>query len=111
MRVVRRTICVAALVLATPASAHPVPFYWPLPKTLRMIDGKRIQVGGRAVRIRSDTALCSGVGPRKRKAGKLRWKHFDCTYTTKGGLGRDVEFRLHVLGKLRFRITDAHWIA
>lgn len=107
----RRTIVwVTALVLAPPASAHPVPFYWPIAKTLRMIDGKRIRVGDRIVRIHSATALCSGTGPRKRKAGKLRWKHFDCTYTTGGGLGRDVEFRLHVLGKVRFRVTDVRWI-
>jgi hypothetical protein len=107
----RRTIVwVAALVLAAPASAHSAPFYWPIGKTLRMIDGKRIRVGDRIVRIHSATVLCSGTGPRKRKAGKMRWKHFDCTYTTGGGLGRDVEFRLHVLGKVRFRVTDVRWV-
>jgi hypothetical protein len=103
-------VVVAALVLATPASGHPVPFYWPLGKTLRMIDGKRIHVADRVVRINEATTLCAGVGARKRKVGKLRWKHFDCTYTTGGGLGRDVEFRVHVLGKVRFRISDARWI-
>jgi hypothetical protein len=77
---------------------------------MRLIDGTRLNVGSRVVRIQSATTLCSGDGRHIRRAGRLRWKHFDCTFTTQGGLGRDVEFRVHVRGRLRFRLTDAHWI-
>jgi hypothetical protein len=40
-----------------------------------------------------------------------QWRHFRCTHTTRRGLGRDVDFRVHVLGVRRFLITDARWIA
>jgi hypothetical protein len=110
--VLRRTISViaAALVLAAPAGAHPGPWCWTYVKMMRRIDGARVHAGGRTVRVHSDTTLCSGEGRRIWRAGRLYRKHFLCTYTTNGGLGRDVEFRVHVLGTRRFLITDAHWI-
>jgi hypothetical protein len=110
--VVRRTIGViaAALVLAHPVAAHSGPWCWTLGKTMRRIDGTRVHAGSRTVRVHSDTTLCSGDGWTIRRAGKRYWKHFLCTYTTNGGLGRDIGFRVHVRGKLRFLITDAHWI-
>ena len=110
--VLRRTIGViaAALVLAAPAGAHSGPWCWTFAKTMRRIDGARVHVGGRTVRVHRGTTLCSGEGRRIRKAGKLYRKHFLCTYTTNGGLGRDVEFRVHVRGRQRFLISDAHWI-
>jgi hypothetical protein len=110
--VLRRTIGViaAALVLAAPAGAHSGPWCWTLAKTMRRIDGVRVHAGSRTVRVDSDTTLCSGEGRRIRRSGRLYWKHFLCTYTTNGGLGRDVEFRVHVRGTLRLLISDAHWI-
>jgi hypothetical protein len=98
------------LALAVPAAAHTGPWCWTVAKTMRRVDGARVQVGSRTVRIHIGTTLCSGEGRRIRRAGRLYRKHFLCTYTTNGGLGRDVEFRVHVRGKLRFLITDAHWI-
>ena len=77
---------------------------------MRRIDGARVHVGGRTVRIHAATTLCSGDGRRIRRHGEVYWKHFLCTYTTGGGLGRDMEFRVHVRGRLRFLITDGHWI-
>jgi hypothetical protein len=110
--VVRRTIGViaAALVLAQPVAAHSGPWCWTLAKAMRRVDGARVHAGIRTVRVDSETTLCSGEGRTIRRAGKRYWKHFLCTYTTNGGLGRDIEFRIHILGKLRFLITDSHWI-
>ena len=110
-----RTGVVLALVLlvfaAASAAQAAVP-YWSVMKVLRRIDGTRIHVGTRTVRIDSDTALCSGRGRSIRKDGVRRWRRFACTYTTftKSGVDRDVEFRVRVLGTTRFAIYDAHWV-
>jgi hypothetical protein len=100
-----------ALVLAASAAAHPGPWCWTLTKTMRRIDGARIHVGSRRIRVDRDTTLCSAEGRRIRRRGNVYSKHFLCTYTTNGGLGRDVQFRVHVLGRTRFVITDGQWIA
>jgi hypothetical protein len=110
-----RTGVVLALVLllfaAASAAQAGVP-YWSVTKVLRRIDGARIHVGTRTVRIDSDTALCAGRGPSIRRDGVRRWRRFACTYTTftKSGVDRDVDFRVRVLGTTRFAISDAHWV-
>jgi hypothetical protein len=103
-------LVLGTLALAASAAAHDVPFYWPVAKVMRVTDDSRVRVGRTVVRIDEETTLCSGQGPSRRGNGFRRWRHFHCTYTTRRGLGRDVEFRVHVLGVRRFGITDARWI-
>jgi hypothetical protein len=105
----------AALILgsfafAATAGAHGVPFFWSLDKVMRMTDGVQLRVGKTVVRIDQETTLCAGQGSPRRRNGVRRWRHFLCSYTTRRGLGRDVEFRVHVLGVRRLRITDARWV-
>lgn len=88
----------------------PSPWSWSLAKTMQLIDRTRI-VGGRRLRVDSETTLCSGVGPLVRRSGVPRWHAFDCTYTTfSGGVDRDLEFRVDILGPSRYVITDVRWI-
>jgi hypothetical protein len=105
-------VVVAAMILPNSASAHRTPFYWTLPKAMGKIDGERVRVGPRVVGVRAATTLCSGQGDRVRRARTSRWRHFGCTYAAFAGAlpGRDIEFRLHVLGRERFVITDARWV-
>lgn len=99
-------------VAAAPAAAHDVPFFWSVAKVMRVTDGARVHVGKRVVRIDEASMLCAGRGAMRRRDGIRRWRHFTCTYTTftPRGVGRDVEFRVHVLGVRRYVITDARWI-
>ena len=104
-----------ALVLAVAAteSASAARWYWPLAKAMRMIDGTRVRVAGRVVRIRSETTLCAGEGASIRRSGVRRWSVFACTFTTftRQGLDRDLDFRIRVTGVRRFTIVDAHWVS
>jgi hypothetical protein len=78
---------------------------------MRLIDGAGATVGGRRVRIHSETALCSGRGPAQEVSAVRRWRAFDCTYTTfAGGIDRDLEFRVDVLGGKRFRLSGLRWV-
>lgn len=99
-----------SLALAAPAGAHDVPFHWSVAKVMRVTDDARVRVGKTVVRVDEATTLCGGQGPWRRRSGVRRWRHFLCTHTTRGGLGRDIEFRVHVLGVRRFVITDARWV-
>lgn len=79
---------------------------------MRVTDEVPLRVGNERVRIEADTTLCSGQGTSRRRSGVRRWRHFVCTYTiiTSRGIGRDLEFRVHVLGVRRFMITDTRWV-
>ena len=101
-----------AAAFATPAAAHPGGTPWPNVKAMRAIDGVRVGVGSRVVRIDNETSLCSGEGRAVTRRGVRMWTHFRCTFTTftAAGPGRDIEFRLHALDARRFRISDARWI-
>jgi hypothetical protein len=105
-------ILIALLVLTPPASAVALRWYWPVSKVMRAIDGVKVHVGTRVVRIHSETTLCSGEGPSVRRRGIRRWSRFSCTFTTftRKGLDRDLEFRVRVLGTRRVVIRDAHWV-
>lgn len=105
-------ILLGLLALAGPAEAHDRPFFWSVPKVMRAIDGVRVPVGSSVVRINAETTLCAGEGRPNRRRSVRRWRHFLCTYTvvTRRGIGRDVDFRVHVLGVRRSAITDAHWV-
>jgi hypothetical protein len=104
-------LATALLLAASPAGAATTP-YWSIGKVLRQLDGARIRVGSRHVRVDSETTLCDGYGTSIRR-GRLRlWRHFTCTYTTftKVLADKDLEFRLHVRSATRFSISDARWI-
>jgi hypothetical protein len=103
-------VILGLLAVAAPAAAHDVPYFWSVAKVMRVTDDVRVRVGKSVVRIHAETTLCSGQGASRRRRGVRRWRHFVCTYTTRPGLGRDVEFRVHVLGVRRLLITHAHWI-
>jgi hypothetical protein len=78
---------------------------------MKKIDGARAIIGSRPVRIRAETTLCSGSGTPGGTDEVRRWRVFDCTYTTfAGGIDRDLEFRVDVLGHGRFRISDVRWV-
>jgi hypothetical protein len=93
------------------AVAHPGPWHWSVQKVMQRIDGKRVRVAGRVVRVDSDTALCSGEGRGGRQRPIRVWKHFSCTYSVfvAGDGIYDCEFRVHVLGRRKFLITNAQW--
>jgi hypothetical protein len=105
-------LTILLLTLAAPAAGATLRWYWPMAKVMRLIDDTRIRVGTRAVRIHSETTLCSGERPSVRRQGIRRWSRFSCTFTTftRQGLDRDLDFRVRVVGRRRFVITDAHWV-
>jgi hypothetical protein len=109
----RAGVVFSALLLAAPATVDGALPYWSVGKVLRRVDGATIRVGARAVRVESDSTLCSGYGTSRRRGRVRVWRHFNCTYTTftKAGVDRDLEFRLHVRGVRRFAISDAHWVS
>jgi hypothetical protein len=106
-------VLIVLLVVATPVAAESYARFWSVDKVMRKLDGDRIQVGSRRVRIDSETTLCAGRGASIRRNGARRWRRFVCTYTTftKAGVDRDLEFRVRVLGKTRYSVYDAHWVA
>jgi hypothetical protein len=109
---VRAGVVLAAIaLLAAPATAAE-PSYWSVGKVLQRLDGATIRVGSRPVRVHSATTLCAGVG-RAIRSKVRRWHSFACTYTTftKGGVDRDVDFRVYALTRRRFAVAGAHWIA
>jgi hypothetical protein len=101
------------LFLAAPgaAVAHAGPWRWTIQKVMQRIDGTRIYVNKRPLRVDSETMLCSGLGRPVRQRGTRTWKHFDCTYSVfAAGRGiYDCDFRVHVLGLRKYLITNARW--
>ncbi|HZC29851.1 MAG TPA: hypothetical protein VE269_08930 [Gaiellaceae bacterium] len=79
---------------------------------MRAIDGIRIRIGTRTVRIPGASALCSGAGPLIRQQGVATWSRFSCTFTTftTAGADRDADFDVLVLDAKRFEVRDARWI-
>jgi hypothetical protein len=106
------TLTVVFLLFAAPAPGRALRWYWPIAKVMRLIDGVRVRVGTRVIRIDTETTLCSGEGPSVRRSGIRRWSRFKCTFTTftRQGLDRDLEFQVRVTGARRFVIRDAHWV-
>lgn len=99
------------LFAATAGAADAGP-YWTITKVLRRVDGARVHVGSRTVRIDSETTLCAGRGTSIRRNGVRLWRRFACTYTTftKAGVDRDLDFRVIVRSPRRYIIKDAHWV-
>jgi hypothetical protein len=95
-----------------PAATSGTASYWSVAKLLRRLDGDRIRVGARTVRLNRETTLCAGRGASIRRDGMRRWRRFMCTYTTftSSGLDRDVDFRVVVRSRTRYSVYDAHWV-
>ena len=100
------------LLAATPSAAASAEGYWSSAKLLHKLDRARVVVGGRTVRIRSATTLCAGRGKSIRRRGIRLWSRFVCTYTTftKGGVDRDLDFRVRIRSATRFTLWDVHWV-
>jgi hypothetical protein len=112
LRVRSAVLVVLALAAAFPAPAAYAGKYWSIEKVMRKIDGVRVRAGAKVVRIQSETTLCAGTGGSIRVRGVRRWARFACTFTTfsRGGVDRDVEFVVRVLGTKRFELRDVHWV-
>jgi len=113
VRKVALTAAVALLAsLPAAAHAHPGPWHWTKRYLFQRLEGKRVAIGSKRVPILLDTLACEGEGPGVVRNGARAWKHFRCTQPTfpPGALvGPDAIFRVHVLGRTAFLITDARF--
>ena len=91
--------------------AHGGATTWPYATLVQRIAGAPVRLSDRRIRIDRDLVICNGEGRPVRRAGVRRWKHFTCTQSLVEGLrvGRDATFRVHVLTRSRFLITDARY--
>jgi hypothetical protein len=98
-------------VLAPTARAHDTRSMWPYATLILRIAGQSVALPDRRMRVDRDLVICNGQGKPARRAGLPRWRHFMCTQTlfTRGRVGHDVTFRVHVLGRTRLLITDARY--
>ena len=75
------------------------------------IDHAALRVDDRVIRVDTRTTLCSGLGTPVVRRGVHRWSAFDCTFTTfRGGIDRDLDFRVRVLGPQRYAVGGVHWV-
>ena len=104
-------LVLAVLALAPEARTHDTRSAWPYRTLIVRIAGKPVTLPDRRIRIDRDLVICSGEGRPIRRAGVPRWKHFICTQTlfNRGGVSRDVTFRVHVLNRTRFLMTNARY--
>jgi hypothetical protein len=95
-----------------PAEAHSGAPMWTLAKVMRKIQGARIRIGGRALRVRAAATLCSGDGRAARWGGIGHWRHFTCTWTTfdaQRRVDRDITFDVHTLTRVRMLISNVRY--
>jgi hypothetical protein len=84
---------------------------WSLTRLMARFAAHHAAIRGRRIPIRPETTLCSGRGKPLTVGAISRWQAFDCTYTTfTGGIDRDLEFRVDVLGKRTVRLSDFRWV-
>lgn len=105
------TLVLAVLALAPEARTHDTPSAWPYRVLIARIAGHSVMALGRRIRIDRDLVICSGDGTPIRRRGVRRWKHFTCTQTLfdRSGVDRDVTFRVHVLDRTRFTVTNPRY--
>ena len=101
----------AASGLVASARAHAGTTTWPYTALMQRIDGARVRLPDRVIRVDRDLVICNGEGTPVIRAGVRRWKHFTCTQTLiqNGRVGRDATFRVHVVSPTRFLITDPRY--
>jgi hypothetical protein len=102
---------IALAVPVVPAIAAVAPSgFWSLGKTMHRLDGMRLRVGARVVRLDAPSLLCSGVGRAVRDRGVRKWRRFHCTYVAFiSGVTYDCEFRAVVV-RGRLSLLDPRWI-
>jgi hypothetical protein len=101
----------AMLAHAPEARAHDTRSAWPYVTLIARIDGKFVPLPNRRIRIDRDLVICTGEGTPIRRGGVRRWKHFTCTQTLfdRNRVDRDITFRIHVLNRTAFLITNARY--
>ena len=103
-------LVVTALLLVPEARTHNTRSAWPYRTLIARIDGKLVRLPDRRIRVNRDLVICSGEGTPIRRGGVRRWKHFTCTQTLfRGGVDRDITFRVHVLDRTHCLITNARY--
>lgn len=96
---------------APEARTHDTRAAWPYVTLIVRIDGKFVTLPDRRIRIDRDLVICTGEGTPIRRGGVRRWKHFTCTQTLfdRNRVDRDITFRIHVLNRTAFLITNARY--
>lgn len=97
------------IVVPADVAARPGLDYWPFAKLMARLGHVQVVVAGRRVRIDPELTLCSGRGNPVVRGGTRRWNSFDCIQTTDGGQGRDLEFRLRIVGLTRLAVSDVRY--
>jgi hypothetical protein len=112
-RRVAAALCAGAVLVAQPAAASSsgLGVYWSFSKLMRRLDGTRVKVGGRWVRIHRETTLCSGIGRRIHRHGVRRWRRFECTYSIflRAGL-YDCEFVVVTIDARTLSVRKPRWV-
>jgi hypothetical protein len=105
------TVVLAVLVLVPAARTHDTRSEWPYQTLILRIAGKPVTLADRRIRVDRDLVICSGDGTATRRGGIRRWKHFTCTQALfdRNGVDRDITFRVHVVSRTRFLITNARY--
>ena len=105
------TLILAVLALVPQARTHDTRAAWPYRILIVRIAGHYVTPLGRRIRVDRDLVICSGDGTPIRRLGVRRWKHFTCTQTVfdQSGVDRDITFRVHVLDRTRFIITNVRY--
>jgi hypothetical protein len=103
---------VVLVVLLAPSPAAAAAPGWPLTRVMRALDGRRVPVAGKTVRIEAESTLCGGQGRAIRVDGVRRWARFACTFTSFGrrGIERDLDFRVTVVAGRHLRVGSAAWV-
>jgi hypothetical protein len=83
---------------------------WPYAKLIDRLEGRRLVVGGRTVRLDRGLLTCSGTGRAVVRGGTRHWRRFICTQTTfANGVDRDVSFDVAVGSGDRLVTSSARW--
>jgi hypothetical protein len=105
------TLILVVLALVPQARTHDTRAAWPYRILIARITGHYVTPLGRRIRVDRDLVICSGDGTPIRRGDVRRWKHFTCTQTVfdRSGVDRDITFRVHVLDRTRFIITNVRY--
>jgi hypothetical protein len=104
----------AAPAAGRPNQARPPrhPRAWTQETVLRRLDGRRIIVAGKALRLDGSTLVCGGVGRPARRRGSARWTRFRClqpTFPPGAVAGPDAVFLVEPASGRRLVVRDARF--
>jgi hypothetical protein len=96
---------------ATPSGPAHAGVAWTYDALMHRLNGRRVRVGGRTVRIDPATVACGGVGrPARRVHGAPAWSRFRCvqpTFPPGEVAGPDVIFIVKPTGPRTLAVTHA----